>query len=221
MIVPNETIFSNNPWGDGNITYGDARELKDNKKKIEATKARLDVLLFNQIKPIAKHDENYAPAIWSPFPLAALTFLGIETLGRVIGDKEQIEKDNFKTSKKFSKPIYKLIDSKLINKPNKLFYKHLEKRLSKNDKKNIDSYSDVIHKYMRNTYTHGFQGLLVYLNHQLREGWIIKDGYIILNPYWFWDRFYDSYTNIFNELINKPEKNKFNNVIKYFDDLIK
>ncbi len=221
MIVPDEAIFSNNPWGSGNLTYKDARDINDEKEMIKALKARLDIFLINQIIPLTKYEKNNKCKIWSPFPLTILTLLGIETLGRIIGNKSSIEKETFETSKKYSKPIYQLIDSSLLYKPTKSFYTDLEIRLGKNDKKSIDSYCDVIHKYMRNTYTHGFQGLLVYLDHKLTEGWAIKEGYIILNPYWFWDKFFEIYENTFVRLIDKQNKGEFENAIFYFKNLIK
>lgn len=221
MKIPDETIFSANPWGEGSISYKQARLVTDEIKKIELIKNRLDVFLIGQIQPIGELKEDSTPKIWSPFPLTHLTFLAIETLGRIISSKEKIEVgNNFESSKKYSKPIYQLIDKRLLDKPDKTFYKSLNARLGYDDKKNIKCFADIFHKYMRNTYNHGFQGKLVYLNHELSVGWTKKDGYLILNPYWLWREYVRVYSEVFTVLLDKSDEKYFHNALSYFDELI-
>ena len=223
MSVKGDTIFSNNPWDKGgeNITYNQARQETDDTRKIILLKARMDVFLIDQIQEVSKHNSVYNPEIWSPFPLAVMTFLAIETLGRVISDHTKIKnKSNYETSKRFSRPIYQKIDYKLIDKPNKEFYLQMENRLGKNDKKSIDAYCDVIHKYMRNTYYHGFQGVLVYLNHNLETEWEINEGYLVINPYRFWDKFKSEYIKCFDLLIKNKDPKLTKNALDYFHKLL-
>jgi hypothetical protein len=222
MRIPDDTYFSSNPWGEGKFSFKEARQIDDSYQKIELVKHRISEFFVEQVKPLSSTelDEKGQFKIWSPFPLAYLTFLGIETLGRIIQDEEVIEaKYPQDTSKMFSRPIYTMIDRKLSQPPTNQIKKEMRARLNKKNLK-IERYSDIFHSYMRNTYAHGFQGALVQLNHKLQVGWGAKNGRIILNPYWFWNEFERVFYLLFDEMLDNPNSQKGKNAVKYYDRLI-
>ena len=57
---------------------------------------------------------------------------------------------------------------------------------------------------------------------QLTNGFEINHGYLIINPYWFWDRFKNVYENIFQEIFDdSKEINKYrNNALEYFEEIV-
>ncbi len=222
MGVPDKTYFGEKPEG-GGILYGEVRKIDEEQRKLEILKKRLDVLLIDQINNIAKRNEDNNPFTFSPFPLCVLTLLSIETLGRIFSDIEKIENENdYEQSKIIVTPVYGLMDSKLLHKPTKDFYKGFEKIHGTMDKKSISRYSDVIHKYQRNTFNHGYQAKGVFLEHTISEFWILNEveGYMVINPYLFWDRYVEVYEKVFTKILNAKEKQWRSNALKYFEKLI-
>ncbi len=222
MGVPDKIYFGEKPEG-GGILYGEVRGIVDEQRKLEILKRRLDVLLVDQINNIAKRNKDKNPIIFSPFPLCALTLLSIETLGRIINDIAKIESENnFEQSKLIVTPVYGFLDSKLLHKPSKNFYIGFEKIHGKMDKKSISRYSDVIHKYQRNTFNHGYQAKGVYLGHEVPKLWILNEmeGYIEINPYLFWNRYVEVYEDVFTKILKSKDKKWRINALKYFDKLV-
>lgn len=222
MGVPDKTYF-----GEGldrqAIFYGDVRAISDEQTQLQLLKKRLDAFLIEQVEELNKRGENNELKVWSPFPLAVLTLLAIETVGRIIGDVEKIKSYNeYEQSKAIVTPIYRLIDIELSHKPTKNFYEGFEKLHGKSDKKSIKRYSDVIHKYQRNTFNHGYQAKGVYLNHKQKVPWTIieKEGFLIMNPYLFWDEFRKTYELIFQNILNSKEKIWRRNALNYFNQLL-
>lgn len=222
MGVPDKTYFGTGLDG-SSACYGDARQLIDNDKKLQLLKLRLDAFLIDQVERIALRNTEGNPSIWSPFPLLIMSFLGIETIGYVINDIEKIKSENSNdTSRIIVTPIYKLIDKELSYKPSKNFYKYFELLHGKNSTKSIDKYSDVIHKYQRNTFNHGYQGRGVFVDHAGLKSWTVneKEGIIVINPYLFWDQFKKSYDNVFIKIMNEEEPEWRQNALKYFHRLL-
>jgi hypothetical protein len=187
MRVPDSTYFGDRPEG-GGITYGEVRELSEDDRKLEILKLRLDSFLISQVKALTDKNPDGTYKIWSPFPLTVMTLLSIETLGHVIGDVKEVKmKNEQEFSKKIATPIYKLMDKELSRGVSKKFHKAFKKLHGKDDRKSLDVYSDVIHKYQRNTFTHGYQAKGVYLSHQLEVPWLKDEeqGFITINPYFF------------------------------------
>ena len=222
MGVPDDTYFGEKPEG-GGIKYGGVRAITNDQRKLELLKTRLDVLLIKQTSEIAKRDEEGKPIIWSPFSLCVLTLLSIETLGRVLSDMEKIKKESdFEQSKKVVTPIYRMMDKDLDKKPSKGFYKGFELIHGTSDKKSIKKYSHVIHKYQRNTFNHGYQAKGVYLDHTGTPFWQLmeKEGFMVINPYLFWDRFVETFNSAFEEILNPKDKKYRTNALKFFHELI-
>lgn len=222
MGIPDETYFGENLDGKG-ILYGEVRQISCDQDKLALTKNRLDVLFVEQNNRIAERDGNQKPKIWSPFSVCVLTLLGIETLGYVIQDIEKIkEEGDFEKSKKIVTPIYQLLDKGLIVKPTKKFFKGFRAIHGDKAKKKVNRYSDIFHKFQRNTFNHGFQAKGVFLSHELTEFWTIEEekGFLIVNPYLFWDRFVKVYEETFKEISENEQSPWRKNALTYFDRLI-
>ncbi|MBX2926895.1 MAG: hypothetical protein KF852_03575 [Saprospiraceae bacterium] len=222
MGVPDKTYFGEGLDGQP-IFYGDVRAITDDQVKLQLLKNRVDVFLIKQVEELNKKDEKNELKVWSPFPLAVMTLLAIETVGHIIGDMDKIKNENeYNQSKAIVTPVYQLIDVELSHKPTKDFYEGFEKIHGTSDKKSIKKYSDVIHKYQRNTFNHGYQAKGVYLNHRQKAPWIIneKEGFLIINPYLFWDKFRITYEFIFQNVLNSKEKEWQKNALNYFNRLL-
>lgn len=222
MGIPGDTYFGEGLDGKG-IDYGQVRTIKDDQTKLELLKKRIDGLLIRQVDELSKKNEDGTLTIWSPFPLSVLTLLAIETIGHVIGDIEKIKNENeYEQSKIIVTPIYQILDIKLSHKPTKNFYEGFEKIHGTPDKKSIKKYSDIIHKYQRNTFNHGYQAKGVYLDHELPDAWTIKEreGFMIINPYLFWNRFKMAYESIFQDILSGQKRDWRQNALKYFDRLL-
>jgi len=214
MKVPDNTYFGEKPEG-GGITYGEIRNIHDDKRKIEILKLRIDTLLIKQIDDLSKKNSSDNYSVWSPFPLAILTFIAIETLGRIISNLKKIRiKNENEESKAIVTPIYKLMDIKLSHGVTIKFHKAFEVLHGKSDKKSLNVYSDVIHKYQRNTFNHGYQAK--------EFPWKIEEdkGYMILNPYLFWELYKKTYDRVFESILNNKNKEWRKNATHYLNNLL-
>lgn len=223
MGIPDNVYFGEKPEG-GGIHYGQVREIEDEQRKLEILKKRLDVLLIEQISELAKEDDNNKFIVWSPFPLCVLTLLCIETLGRVISDVKALEDQGpHEISKKLSTPILHLMDNKLSYILTKKFREGFEKIHGTDDKKSVRRYLDVIHKYQRNTFNHGYQAKGVFLEHSIKEMWIKdeENGFMVINPYKFWNRFVEIYELVFKDILESKNTAYRKNALTYFHGLLK
>lgn len=222
MPVPDNTYFGEKPEG-GPILYGEVRKISDEQRELLILKSRIDTLLIRQVNELSLIDELGNYKIWSPFALIVLTFLSIETIGHIICNIDKIKEENDnEQSKAIVTPIYQLMDKNLSYKPSKRFYISFKKIHGKDDKKSIKRYSDVIHKYQRNTFNHGYQARGVYLSHEVDKPYIIfeREGYLIMNPYLFWDLFKRTYENIFEQIIDNKNIEWRQNAFKYLKRLL-
>lgn len=205
MPVPDETYFGNDENGTG-VNYGLVRRETNAVRRMQLLEHRLRVLLVGQI------DELWAPPnsprkVYSPFPLAVLTCVAIETLGRVfyLNDSKQAEKlqsycfvsvvNHF--DKQFSRPM------------DKQFKALLKKRFPEEQLEASRTLSQLLHSYFRNTFVHGYRGRGVYLEEAVTS-WVRGDGFLVVNPNWFWCRFKQVFGEHFLELYaNKEANNPF------------
>lgn len=224
MPIPDNVYFGERPDGGGGISYGEVRLLISDQEKIAMLKSRIDAILINQIDELTIQGSKEGYIVWSPFPLVVLTCLAIETLGRIILDIEKIKDQNdYEISKLISTPIYQIIDSKLAHKPTKVFYQSFLKLHNLKSEKSIDKYSDILHRYLRNTFNHGYQAKGVYLSHKFDIMWEVdaNEGFIILNPYLFWKRYKEVYEMIFIKITNGKDIVWRKNSLIYFETLLK
>ncbi|GAB4015278.1 hypothetical protein GCM10028808_40160 [Spirosoma migulaei] len=221
MPVPDETYFGERLEG-GSISYGQVRQLEDETMKLKILKARLDTLLIKQFDALSEKDEKGEYKVYGPFALNVLTFLAIETLGHIINDIPKIKKDNeYEQSKAIVTPIYKLIDLSLSNKPSKKFYKAFEVLHGSLKKESLSKYSDVIHIFQRNTFNHGYQARGVFVDYDPFAFQIDEDkGYIVINPYLFWEKFKVAYEKVFDQILKGKNANYRKNALSYFDRLL-
>jgi hypothetical protein len=222
MPVPDITYFGEKPEG-GGIKYGEVRQITDEQRKLLILKGRIDTLLIGQIDQLSLTNEDGNRKVYSPFPLTVLTLLSIETLGHIINDIDKIKDENdYEQSKIIVTLVYQLMDKNLSYKPSKEFYKSFEKLHGKDDKKSIKKYSDVIHKYQRNTFNHGYQSRGVFLTEEINEAITIDEesGCLYINPYSFWTLYKKTKDKVFEQIINNENKKWRQNALKYFQRLI-
>ena len=222
MPVPDNTYFGEKPEG-GGIEYAEVRKITDDQRKLEILKSRLDVLLIGQINELSVVADDNKRKVYSPFPLTVLTLLAIETIGHVINDIGKIKEQNdFEQSKAIVTPVYQLMDKQLSYKPSKDFYNAFEKLHDNADKKSIKKYSDIVHKYQRNTFNHGYQSRCVYLTEVIFKPIEIdeENGCLYVQPYLFWELFKKTYQNIFDLILKNKNIEWRQNALLYFTRLI-
>ncbi len=223
MPLPDKTYFGNRTDTEFGITYGEVRMVTEEQEKLILLKRRFDALLIGQINELTLFNEEGKRRVYSPFPLTILTFVAIETIGRVISDWEKIKKESENDQvKNIVTPIYQMMDINLSYKPTKKFYEAFEALHGFEDKKSIRKYSDVIHKYQRNTFTHGYQSKGVYLTEQIEEAILIQEseGCLYINPFSFWELFKKTYTEVFESILKKSNKDWRSNALNYFHNLL-
>jgi len=196
--VPGYIIFGPNEHGQ-DITVADVRALPLAERTL-ALKRRLDRLLVGQIDELAKV-QNGSRVVYSPFPLAVLTCVAIETVGQVFhGPSKDDPKEAFVW-------MANRIDRMLSRKPPKAFKTAATVRWPNKKNQKFDSYSDVIYHFFRNTLIHGYHGRGVYLTEDETQTWSPDDGFLYVNPYWFWTAFRRVYDELFRELDENPNDN--------------
>jgi hypothetical protein len=86
----------------------------------------------------------------------------------------------------------------------------------------ISSYSELFHSCLRTSFIHGYRAKNVFLSSQLNEGWVFEEGFLIINPYWFWETYKKVFENNFKLILDKKEKNNpfRKNALDYFHSLI-
>ena len=203
MAIPDNTYFGPNQNKIGQ-NYGDVRR-QNTEEQLVSLELRLRDLLIKQIDELGR-DDNDETKVFSPFPLAISTCVAIDALGEVFFkyDKKRTEKNQQYTftsvlnkfDKSFSRPLPKQFKSGLSN------------LISDYKSENINSRSDLIYKTFRNSLMHGYKARAVYITQENIE-WSENenDGYLIINPYWFWERFKLVFDKLFNDLKEAHEEN--------------
>ena len=224
MPIPDHVVFGPGLDNDLPVSFEFARSLKQNSQKVKLLKRRLDAFLINQVQPIAQRDETGQPIIWSPFPLTAITCMASETLGRLIssiGDLKKSGKSDSEISRAVTIKVFGRFDKKLTRQLGKEFKKNMTNIWPHDDIKSIKSSAEILYKYLRNSFNHGYRAKNVFLNHELIDGWTLGDGFLIINPYWFWDRFQEVYVECFQQIMMDKKDNKMRqNALNYFNRLI-
>lgn len=195
MAIPDNTYF-----GPDGITFGTIRETKDPTKRIELLKKRLDSFFVGQIDVLDNR---------SPFPKAIMTCIAIETLGRIFykpsGDSLSFQFIQVigKVDQRFGRPLSKKFKERLTKSwPNK----EAGQLKSTADVKTV---AELIYTFFRNTMMHGYRARAVYLSDkeevELEEG----DGYLVLNPHWFWTKFKLAYDSLIQEALNETRDSSY------------
>jgi hypothetical protein len=218
MPIPENTIFSKHLSEDRGICYGEIRQISDPNIQLQYLKKRLETFLISQINPIGDRQ------IYSPFPLTVLTCIASETLGRIIEPVLEYEKDSRKKKeipKIVSIKIYGMLDKKLTRPLTKDFRGAMQKKWPYDDVKNIGSYSELFHSYLRTSFIHGYRGKNVFLTEDIAS-WVFEEGSLCLNPYWFWVAYKTAFETCFKKIFDTKEKNNpfRKNALSYFSRLV-
>jgi hypothetical protein len=158
-------------------------------------------------------DANGKRHVYSPFPLAVLTCVGVETLAQIAyGDS--FNADDHGRSFKIT---LGQVDLKLSRSPKK------EEKLAfvSNwpEEQKPASYADIFYSFFRNTLIHGYHSQGVFLTEDTNE-WEFKNGALILNPYWFWKAFKAAYKKLFFQILDSRPSGERTKALKYFERLI-
>jgi len=88
--------------------------------------------------------------------------------------------------------------------------------------KKISSYAELFHSYLRTSFIHGYRAKNVFLNDRLDEGWTFDNGFLIVNPHWFWMTYKKVFNDCFEKIFTTREKNNpyRQNALDYFDRLL-
>jgi len=220
MPIPDKTIFGPHLTEPRSVDFGEVRQIHDNDLKLKYLKLRLETYLIGQINPISDRNKVY-----SPFPLTVLTCIAVETLGRIVFPVAEFEKDS-KKSKEISKivsvPIYAMFDKRLSRQLTKDFKKLMGKKWPNENIKNISSYAELFHSYLRTSFIHGYRAKNVFLSAELEAGWDLNEGSLVINPYWFWDQYMRVFNECFDRVFDNKEKNNSykKNALEFFNRLI-
>ena len=221
MPIPDDVYFGPKPGSeDGGIHYGEVRKEvddgADDNRKLHLLKARLDRLLIKQIASVSLLNEKGNNEKWAPFPLQILSFLAIETLGFVIGDFKKVKKENQNNYVKLlSQPVYILLDEKLSRPPSKKEKIAFKEQLELKEKP--DSYFEIFHSYMRNSFNHGYQAKGVFVDDACESIWEVYDqGFLRVNPFRFWNRFVEVYEETFKEIFDTESEKHLIALMLYY-----
>jgi len=190
MPVPDKTIFAGVDDRNSPIDYGFVRTVSDGNELIKLLKLRLDTFLIKQVEPI-----NGA------FPKTTMTCITIETLGDIFFGKNDTQSFGFVS-------VAKQLHQKFSCNVGKEFKKNLKELWDgTDDVSEIDTLAKLLYKFFRNTMIHGYYGRGVYLSYEDTTWFEKKDGYLTINPNWFWDKTKDLYENFFYEALNGTDNN--------------
>lgn len=204
MAIPDSTYFGPDKNGNGQ-NYGDVRNQSE-EEQLVSLELRLRDLLIDQIDELGRNNENETK-VFAPFPLAISTCVAIDALGEVFYKYDDKEEDEHSQQHTFTKVLDKF-DRKFPRQLSKNFKKGLKELISDKKLNKINSRSDLIYKTFRNSLMHGYKAKAVYITQEELE-WDEnkKEGYLIINPYWFWGKFKFVFDELFNELKSVEENN--------------
>lgn len=217
MAVPDNTYFGIDEKGKG-VYYGDVRNENNPLRRIKLLELRLKDLLIKQTNELEVQLDG-TRKVHSPFPLAIITCISIETLGQIFYGSDN-KKDDKNQSYCFVSVI-KHFDKEFSRPFTKKFKESITLRFPNEEVEKIKTFADLFYTYFRNTFIHGYKGRAVYLEEQV-VSWEKDDGFLVINPNWFWRKFKETFEEHFNQLYNnKEENNPFKiSALRYIDKLI-
>ncbi len=120
-----------------------------------------------------------------------MTCIGVETLGEIT-IAESSDDNGIQFKKIFGK-----FDTNLTKSLTKAEKELVKKNWPDKDGEKIKTLTDLFYKYYRNTIIHGYRGKGVFLKSGLKPPFIFNDGFLIINPDWFWTRFIEVFNSTF------------------------
>ncbi len=194
MPIPDFVTFGPDE-DDNKISYGDFRQIADEKEKIKFLKLRLDSWLINQIGELG--GKGKSRKVYSPFPLALLSCNCIETIGQIFVTKK-IKSDEPKACFTY---VCNKIDKPFSRNLGKAFKNDLATLWPKSDLNDCSTCSDLIFTFFRNSMAHYYRARGVYLTEEI-DTFSLEQGYMNINPYWLWSRTKEIYECFFDKLEN-------------------
>lgn len=199
------------------LTYGDIRMLAGD-ERIRALKKRFDHWLIKQTDALIAKDESGNDLVNAPFPLVIMSCVALETLGSVFFDDGQ-KRDE--TKKAFEKAAI-FTDSGLKGPMVKGFRGKMRKLWPNSDLTDVQSASDVIYKFFRNSMFHAYCARGVYITGDMgQKAWSYGEGYILIHPNNFWEMVRDcGYTRIFEAALSGEHAGLNTSAQKYINELL-
>jgi hypothetical protein len=216
MPIPDAVVFGPSPDGTP-CTYGDVRAMNSS-ERLGALKRRLDSWLIAQTRELAR-DEHQDTKVDSPFPLAVMTCVACEVAGQVFygahnREAEGTQRDCFIA---VARAVHKQFSRQLTQK----FRQHLANRWPNLDLHDCTTIAHLIYRSFRNSLIHAYQGIAVYLTADETDSFRLDDGFLILNPYWFWEAFCTRYNALWNGVEHAQENNpRRASCLAYIDELL-
>ncbi len=219
MPIPDNIIFANHWIEDRGIRFGEVRQITDSQNKLLCLKKRIETYIIKQVDTIGVRDP------YAPFPLTVLTCIASETLGRIISPVLEYEKElkkNKEIPKIVSTYVYGMLDSNLTRQLPKKFKESMQLLWPDDNVKNISSYAEIFHSYLRTTMIHGYRAKNVFLTEEVEKWQLEEVGCLYINPYWFWKAFKQVFEECFEKILDSSElNNPFRiNALAYFNHLL-
>ncbi len=204
MPVPDDVYFG--PADDGSgLFYGQIRAFKED-DRFRALQRRFNHLFLGQVGELARSHEGKR-VVYSPFPLFVMTCVGIETAGKIFfarapgqGESEDdVQRLGFLEVCKGIHPHF----SRPLNKNQKNEFDSL---WGPDEHQKVKSVGHIIYKLGRHTMIHGYRGKGVYFTeHETVPEWKMERGAVVINPYWFWKRFVEHCSELWQEFYANKE----------------
>lgn len=179
----------------GQYLYGDIRRLGD-EHRIEALELRMSKWIVEQIGKIPSS---------APFPVALMTCVALEAYGTVFYGRKYNKHSDDKPRLCFiemSSSIDKRFSRSLPKDFKQCFLQRWPERKSNAPK----TLSEILFVFFRNSMTHGYWAKGVYLSGDVAE-YELKDGYVSLDPFWFWDVTKLKLASSFSDMRKNSEQN--------------
>jgi hypothetical protein len=172
-MVPGHVIFAND--NGTKYTYDDVRAQSE-AERLQSLKVRLDGWLIGQMAPLGNKE------VYSPFPLGIMTCVAIESTAHIFLRCEEKTDDG----RTLFYAFLLLMDQTFKPPMQKGFLKSMRKRWPDLDFSDCKSVPDILYKSFRNKLTHAYRSYGVYITEDETDTWNYGDGFLHLNPYWFW-----------------------------------
>jgi hypothetical protein len=209
---PNDIIFhgTNEPAG---YTFAEARDLATDRAKLQKLKERLTGYFINGLTS-TPHS----------FITVIMTCVGLEVLGQVMLGFDQ----RGETISAHTIQVYEMLDVQLTQPLTEKFREQYN--LNRNSQgqsrdytQGFSSYAHVVRKGLRNAFTHTYRSLGVFLGGVDGHFMLVDDeqGWIVIDPNAFRDRFIELYEQCFEEAIIGSNETYKTNALSYFNLLIR
>jgi hypothetical protein len=216
MPIPDEVVFG--PWPDGTSgTYGQVRAMNAG-ERLQALRRRLDMWLIKQTRQLAAGEDGRTK-VDSPFPLAVMTCVACEAAGQVFYGAHNREAEG--TQRDCFVAIGHALHPHFSRQLTQDFRQRLAARWPDLNLQDCTTIGHVIYRFFRNSLIHAYRSQAVYLTADETDAWRLDDGFLVLNPYWFWGAFSARYDALWNEVEDGQENNpRRASALEYVNELL-